>query len=164
MGRHRYGHRHSSSTSCRLGKLATVRRCSCGNADHNRGEVVAMARVAQWAAAMRSGLIWLLVLPIRGYQRWISAYTGPSCKYHPTCSAYAIHALRRHGPIKGLLLGSARLARCNPWSEGGVNPVPAKGRWRADIRPDGSNDAPLTDLRELVTALNPPQSSSTTSA
>lgn len=120
-----------------------------------------LARI--WKAIRNSG-IWLLVLPIRGYQRWISAYIPASCKYHPTCSAYTVAALRRHGPIKGLMLGTARLIRCNPWSDGGINPIPASGRWRADVRPDGSNDAPLTDLRELVTAISHPQTSNPTSA
>ncbi len=72
-----------------------------------------------------------LVAGIRGYQRFISPLFGPSCRYYPSCSAYALGAVRTHGPIKGALLAIGRLARCNPWSAGGVDHVPEKGSWRA---------------------------------
>lgn len=76
-------------------------------------------------------IAWLLIQPIRFYQRFISRYTPPTCRYYPCCSSYAIGALRIHGAPKGLLLGSWRLLRCNPWSSGGVDHVPPRGRWRA---------------------------------
>jgi putative membrane protein insertion efficiency factor len=80
-------------------------------------------------------LVALLVLPIRGYQRWISRYTPPSCRYYPCCSSYAITALRRHGALRGSWLTLRRLGRCNPWSDGGVDHVPPAGmRWREQDR------------------------------
>lgn len=66
---------------------------------------------------------------IRWYQRTISVGLPRRCRYSPTCSQYAVEALRVHGVVKGTLLSAWRLLRCNPWSEGGVDRVPEKGRW-----------------------------------
>jgi putative membrane protein insertion efficiency factor len=63
----------------------------------------------------------LLIAPIRLYQRWISPGLAPRCRYYPTCSAYAVTAIRELGPIRGLILASWRLLRCNPFSDGGVD-------------------------------------------
>ena len=60
---------------------------------------------------------------IRLYQKFISPLTPPRCKYYPTCSAYALEAYRKHGLIKGTVLSTWRLLRCNPWSLGGVDYV-----------------------------------------
>ncbi len=68
---------------------------------------------------------------IRFYQRTISANTPRRCRYQPTCSAYALESIQVHGVIKGTLLGTWRLLRCNPWSKGGVDWVPKKGAWPA---------------------------------
>ncbi len=65
-----------------------------------------------------------LILPIRFYQRFISPLTPPSCRFTPTCSQYAIEALRKHGPFKGLALAVWRILRCNPWGGSGYDPVP----------------------------------------
>lgn len=70
-----------------------------------------------------------LAAPIRLYQKTISANTTPKCRYAPTCSNYAIEALHTHGALKGSLLAGWRVLRCNPWSKGGVDRVPAKGHW-----------------------------------
>lgn len=67
-----------------------------------------------------------LILLIRFYQKCISPLTPPSCKYYPTCSNYAIQAIERFGPIKGLFLAIYRILRCNPFSKGGYDPVPEK--------------------------------------
>lgn len=75
---------------------------------------------------------WLLIQPVRAYQHLISPLLAPRCRYAPSCSAYAVEALRVHGAAKGLLLAAWRLLRCNPWSTGGVDHVPPRGRWRAD--------------------------------
>lgn len=84
------------------------------------------------APTSSAGSVWALplIVPIRAYQRWISPALPARCRYAPTCSAYAIESLRVHGPIKGLVLAMWRLLRCNPWSLGGVDHVPPKGRWR----------------------------------
>ncbi len=66
----------------------------------------------------------LLVLPIRFYQTCITPYTPPACRYTPTCSEYARQALLKHGPLKGLVLATWRLLRCNPWGGSGYDPVP----------------------------------------
>lgn len=80
----------------------------------------------------------LLVALIRLYQRYVSPMTPPSCKFHPTCSAYAVQSLQTHGAVKGTMLTVARLARCHPWQLGGINPPPPAGRWRADVDLDGN--------------------------
>jgi putative membrane protein insertion efficiency factor len=63
----------------------------------------------------------LLIAPIRLYQRWISPAIAPRCRYYPTCSAYAVEAIRELGPIRGPILAAWRLLRCNPFSHGGVD-------------------------------------------
>lgn len=60
------------------------------------------------------------------YQTHVSPLRGPTCKYYPTCSDYAKQAITIHGPVKGLLLASWRLLRCNPFSRGGFDPVPPR--------------------------------------
>ncbi len=60
-------------------------------------------------------------LPIRFYQRGISPALPARCKYHPTCSGYAVRAVRRYGVMRGVVLAGWRLLRCNPWSHGGVD-------------------------------------------
>ena len=64
-----------------------------------------------------------LVAPITLYQRLISPLLGRRCKYEPTCSAYAVEAIRVHGPVRGAVLAAWRLLRCNPFSHGGHDPV-----------------------------------------
>jgi uncharacterized protein len=68
----------------------------------------------------------LLIIPIVGYQRFISPLLGPRCRFAPSCSAYALEALRRHGAARGLWLAACRLARCHPFNPGGYDPVPAR--------------------------------------
>jgi len=69
-------------------------------------------------------LTQLLIAPIRFYRHFISPYTPPSCRYTPTCSQYAIEALHKHGPFKGLWLAVRRILRCHPWGGHGYDPVP----------------------------------------
>ena len=64
---------------------------------------------------------------IRVYQIVVSPLLGPTCKYYPSCSHYGLEAVRRHGAIKGTVMAGWRVLRCNPWSNGGVDAVPAKG-------------------------------------
>jgi putative membrane protein insertion efficiency factor len=63
----------------------------------------------------------LAIVPIRFYRRAISPGLPRRCKYHPSCSAYAVEAVRRHGVLRGGVLAVWRLLRCNPWSNGGVD-------------------------------------------
>jgi putative membrane protein insertion efficiency factor len=58
---------------------------------------------------------------VHGYRLTIGRFMGPSCKYHPSCSQYALDALGRYGLIRGSVLAGWRLLRCNPWSHGGVD-------------------------------------------
>lgn len=69
-------------------------------------------------------LLWLLCVPIVFYQQFISPFTPPSCRFTPSCSAYAKEAIMKHGPIKGLALAIWRILRCNPWGGSGYDPVP----------------------------------------
>lgn len=71
-----------------------------------------------------NGIGWLLIQPIRFYQRFISPLTPTTCRFTPTCSHYAIEAIRKHGPFKGLALAVWRILRCNPWGGSGYDPVP----------------------------------------
>ncbi len=61
------------------------------------------------------------ILLLRAYQRLVSPALGPRCKYHPTCSEYAVQAIRSYGTLRGSVLAVWRLVRCNPWSHGGVD-------------------------------------------
>ncbi len=79
-------------------------------------------------------LIWL----VRAYQLVISPMFPPSCRFYPSCSAYALTALERYGPLKGTWLAARRLLRCHPWNPGGVDHVPE----RSPSRPMTSERTP----------------------
>lgn len=68
----------------------------------------------------------LALAPIRLYQRVVSPLMPRRCKYHPSCSQYAVDAVRRYGPWRGSVLAGWRLLRCNPLSDGGIDPVEAQ--------------------------------------
>jgi putative membrane protein insertion efficiency factor len=65
----------------------------------------------------------IVIAPIRAYQRLISPALGQRCKYYPSCSEYAVQAIRTFGILRGLILAAWRLLRCNPFSHGGFDPV-----------------------------------------
>lgn len=69
-------------------------------------------------------LVKMMVGMISIYKRCISPYMPPSCRFTPTCSTYAIEALQKHGPLRGLWLTVKRICRCHPWGGSGYDPVP----------------------------------------
>lgn len=69
---------------------------------------------------------WILMLPVYFYKYAISPLTPASCRHVPTCSQYAIDAIKIHGPFKGFWLGTKRILRCHPWGTHGYDPVPPK--------------------------------------
>jgi putative membrane protein insertion efficiency factor len=85
-----------------------------------RGVDLTVGRVMR---ALLSGLIV-------GYQRLISPMLAPRCRFYPSCSSYALEAVRVHGAAKGTVLATARVCRCHPWNDGGVDHVPPKGAWK----------------------------------
>jgi len=70
---------------------------------------------------------FFLIGLIRVYRWTLSPLLGPSCRFEPSCSAYAEQAIRRHGPWRGCWLALRRLGRCQPFSRGGIDPVPERG-------------------------------------
>lgn len=70
----------------------------------------------------------LIIFFLKGYQLMISPLLPPSCRFYPSCSEYALNALQRFGLSKGIMLTLMRLLRCNPFSRGGYDPIPEKGR------------------------------------
>jgi putative membrane protein insertion efficiency factor len=69
----------------------------------------------------------LLMLPIRAW-RLVSVHFTPRCRFHPSCSAYALEALEQHGAVRGSWLTIRRVGRCHPWGGGGLDPVPPNTR------------------------------------
>ncbi|MEK6799363.1 MAG: membrane protein insertion efficiency factor YidD [Planctomycetota bacterium] len=73
-------------------------------------------------------LRWSAIFLIRGYQAIVRPHLVGSCPFCPTCSEYAALAVGEHGLLRGALLAARRLARCHPWSKGGIDPVPRASR------------------------------------
>jgi hypothetical protein len=86
-----------------------------------------------------------LVLAVRFYQRFISPLTPQSCRFYPSCSAYAVTALVRFGPVRGGWLALRRLGRCHPWNPGGVDDVPLTWATRNDVRPEDFRPRPVDE-------------------
>jgi uncharacterized protein len=85
---------------------------------------------------VKRALLFIVVAPIRLYQRAISPALPRRCKYEPTCSAYAVQAIRELGALRGTILAAWRLARCNPFSHGGYDPVEARPLFRSKAHRD----------------------------
>jgi putative membrane protein insertion efficiency factor len=75
---------------------------------------------------VQKGIVWVMILPIKFYQYSISPLLPKTCRHIPSCSAYAIDALKIHGIFRGSLLAIWRILRCNPWGTHGYDPVPPK--------------------------------------
>jgi uncharacterized protein len=84
---------------------------------------------------VKRGLTAILLSLIGAYQRWISPAFPRRCKYHPTCSAYAVQAVRELGPFRGAIVAAWRLARCNPLSDGGIDDLEDRTLFRDHDRP-----------------------------
>ncbi len=98
---------------------------------------------------MKRFLSGLLISAIRLYQRLISPAMVPRCRYYPTCSNYAVEAIRELGPIRGPILAGWRVLRCNPWSHGGVDELSDRTlfrgtRTRSERRLSSASPAPAT--------------------
>jgi putative membrane protein insertion efficiency factor len=79
----------------------------------------------------------VVLAPVVAYQRLISPALPRRCKYEPTCSRYAIQAVREYGILRGLVLAAWRLLRCNPWSHGGFDPIEAQRLFEVDPQRTG---------------------------
>lgn len=101
------------------------------------------AGVAEPVGRLRRLARMPLLLLIRFYQRVISPWTPPSCRYYPSCSTYAYQAVSRHGVLRGSWLALRRLARCHPWAAGGVDHVPPARARPAHPHPHAETPTPL---------------------
>ena len=70
---------------------------------------------------------WILIGLLKAYRLLISPLYGQVCRYYPSCSAYALEAVQKHGALRGSWLAVRRVARCHPWAAGGYDPVPDRG-------------------------------------
>ncbi|MCC5991298.1 MAG: membrane protein insertion efficiency factor YidD [Rhodobacteraceae bacterium] len=86
-------------------------------------------------------LAWVLSLPVRLYRVVFSPWVGHNCRYQPTCSAYALEALERHGAIRGAWLAARRIGRCHPWGSSGYDPVPGADPAHDACKPKGHDHA-----------------------
>jgi uncharacterized protein len=77
---------------------------------------------SRWWRKLKGFPVTAAVWSLRGYQRWVSPCLGPQCRFHPTCSQYAIEALRKYGLVRGSWKAVCRVARCHPWHPGGDDP------------------------------------------
>lgn len=91
----------------------------------------------QQAEAPPSAGARVLMVLITGYRRFISPLLGPHCRFAPSCSEYALEAVREHGAWRGTWLALRRLARCHPFNPGGFDPVPPAARGRRLPSPEG---------------------------
>ena len=102
----------------------------------SRSEALVAAR---WLLRALVRLPALLLLGIfRAWQLFVSPLYGQTCRFYPSCSAYGVEAVRRHGAVRGAWLTARRLVRCHPWNPGGVDPVPPTGRTACADGPDES--------------------------
>lgn len=90
------------------------------------------------AEARPSAAAWLLITLISLYRRFVSPLLGPRCRFYPSCSAYGLEAVQKHGALRGSWLAVRRIGRCHPFHPGGVDPVPPAMHGRSS-RPEGAS-------------------------
>lgn len=86
---------------------------------------------------LRHGLSLPFIVLIKLYQFTLSPFVGRQCRFHPTCSWYALDAYRLHGPIQGTMLTARRILKCHPFHRGGYDPVPGAENGRTAEQPSG---------------------------
>lgn len=89
--------------------------------------------VVRMLDGLRRGAVGVLLLPVHLW-RATAVFRQPRCRYYPSCSTYAVEALRVHGPLRGSVLAGGRLLRCHPWSPGGIDHVPSAATSRTAPR------------------------------
>ena len=99
--------------------------------------------MAEAAAPVTGVFRRMLIAPIRMYQRYLSPALPASCRYYPTCSAYAVTAISVHGPVRGTWLAVKRLGRCHPFRDGGIDHVPPPRRSPRSVA-DAGDESPLS--------------------
>ena len=97
---------------------------------------VTRSGIAKFVRALLTPVAWLLLGLIRAYQWFVSPLMPPTCRYLPTCSAYAAEAVQRHGPMRGAWFAVRRIVRCHPWGGHGYDPVPPVERATASASSD----------------------------
>ena len=90
-----------------------------------------------------------LVMLVRGYRLLLKPWLGNACRFEPTCSAYALQALQQHGAVVASTLAAGRVLRCNPWCDGGCDPVPAQAPRHFTRLGLGAHETPL-DKKKLT--------------
>ena len=100
--------------------------------------------MSAWTARLRRLPAALLIVFVRGYQLLVSPLLGQTCRFYPSCSAYAVQSLRVHGAVRGSWLAARRLARCHPWNPGGVDLVPSPSRSPETPEPHHHDGPPTT--------------------
>lgn len=123
------------------GPTASPASATCGDGVGPAGSVEPLGSRLAWRSLWRAvgaAAAVPLVWAIRAYQLLLSPLLAQQCRFYPSCSAYAVTALQRHGPIHGGWLALRRLARCHPWNPGGVDHVPATRHCGPDARAPGS--------------------------
>ena len=81
----------------------------------------------------------IFTLPIRAYKKFLSPILPKACRFTPTCSEYAIEAIERFGVVRGTMLATCRILRCNPWSKGGYDPVPERFTFKRQEKNTGED-------------------------
>jgi hypothetical protein len=104
------------------------------------GPELAEAEVVDSGLGRQSAAAWLLTGLITGYRKFISPFLGAHCRFYPSCSAYALEAIKVHGAGRGSWLAIRRLGRCHPFHPGGLDPVPPARAQAVDAADDKARE------------------------